>query len=230
MVSIAKMAWMAQRPLWALKQIRRVKALQAYPHEISDEPRMPGAVVEGLRELLRGATLMVEYGAGGSTILAGRMGVNVISVEGDHNFADAVIRAAAEHGLTNVQVLKAELGWTMDWSYPFDRFPSRTNVGRWRRYVELPWVSLDGAFPDFVLVDGRLRKACVARSVLECVRRGARIPIVLDDYLGRPGYAAVQELTDVATLWDRTAVLRIKKDVTASMAEAALDRWIEDLQ
>jgi hypothetical protein len=126
---------------------------------------MPAVAVSGLRGLLDGAGLMIEYGSGGSTIMAASLGVQVVSVETDHHFADAVNAAAAKRGLAGVRVLKADLGWTMEWGYPFDQYPTRRNLTRWRRYVEAPWAVIGDRRPDLILIDGRFRKAYLAGAV-----------------------------------------------------------------
>lgn len=229
MLTLKKLAWMAARPKSALAQIRQVRAMQVSRHVIGDEPFMQPAAIQGLRGLLGEARLMVEYGAGGSTIMAALLGVEVVSVEGDHNFANAVIKAAGDRNLTSVKVLKANFGWTLEWSYPFDRYPSQRNIARWREYVELPWRVIGVKNPDVILVDGRARKACVAQSVIECLARQVTPPIILDDYVGRARYAEVLELVRIVDLWDRTAVLQIRANTTVQDAKAALGRWITDL-
>lgn len=189
---------------------------------------MPPAAVRGLRGLLDGAELMIEYGSGGSTIMAAGLGVQVVSVETDHHFAAAVIAAAAERGLAGVRVLKADLGWTMEWGYPFDQYPTRRNLARWRRYVEAPWAVIGNSRPDLILIDGRFRKACLAGAVLECLRRGISPPIVIDDYTDRPHYAEVETLVEIHEPWDRAVMTRIRADTGADDARAALDRWLAD--
>jgi hypothetical protein len=225
-MSFRKLAWSLRNPRKAIEQIREVKALQAYQHEIRAEPLMPAPAVAGLRELLHDAQLMIEYGCGGSTIMAARHGVTVVSVESDHNFADAVLARARGLGLTSITIIKPEFGWTMAWGYPFDRYPTRRNLSRWQRYVDAPWAAIGDALPGLILVDGRFRAACVAKAVLECLKRDIRPPIVIDDFLGRPKYRVIGEIVDIVAVWDRTAVTRVKEGLIPGKAELALSTWI----
>jgi hypothetical protein len=97
--------------------------------------------------------------------------------------------------------------------------------------LELPWRALGpDRSPDLVLVDGRFRSACVAYSVLECLRRAIAPPIILDDFVGRPRYEKVLSLVEVAALWDRTAVLRMRPGATEQAARSAVDAWITDVE
>lgn len=69
MVSLRKILWSAAYPHLALRQLRRVRSSRARHHIIGEVPFMPPAAVRGLRGLLDGAELMIEYGSGGSTII-----------------------------------------------------------------------------------------------------------------------------------------------------------------
>lgn len=230
MLSLRKLVWIARRPRAAWSQISEVRALARYRHSVSANPVMPEAALGRLQALLGQARLVVEYGAGGSTLLGGQLGVEIVSVEGDRNFAAAVSQAAAAAGHTQVRVLTPDIGWTRAWSYPFDSYPTQANLARWRAYLTAPWEAIGARAPDFVLVDGRFRAACVAQSVLACLERGTSPPILLDDYVGRAGYEVVGELCELVQLWDRLAEFRIRPGVSAREAEAARERWLPLLE
>jgi hypothetical protein len=139
-----------------------------------------------------------EFGSGGSTPLALKLGVGtLVSVESDPTWARAVravplvARAIAEG---RASVLHADIGTVGAWGAPASREPTRL----WPRYVAAMWHewARRGAFPDAVLVDGRFRVACcLSVALLHAARPGSEPPVVmLRDYSDRrPGYAVVLE-------------------------------------
>lgn len=170
----------------------------------------------GLRlftELLDGATALVEYGGGGSTLQAALAGKTVFSVESDDRFArqlqDRVSDQPAAH------VAHGDIGRTGWWGVPLDQKPTPRNVDRWRAYVETPWRAAEaaGVQPDLVLVDGRFRVAAAAWSWLQMRLAGREGTILVDDYVGRPHYEALEAVLGLqAPTGCRVGVIAVKAD------------------
>lgn len=64
------------------------------------------------------ADFYLEYGSGGTTILADKAGIRTISVEGDKYYAKVVKRALKG---SSVRVVTPKLGITKEWSFPVFR-------------------------------------------------------------------------------------------------------------
>ena len=158
--------------------------------EVLPAPHMPAAGVARLTELLRVARCYLEYGSGGSTVLAAGMNVpDIFTVESDAPFLEAVIASvAAKSSRSVLHAIHADIGPTRKLGYPADR----SAIRRWADYALLPWDKLRalGMMPDFVLIDGRFRVACALASILNLPE--GRL-IMLDDYVGREDrYGAIQ--------------------------------------
>ena len=135
-------------------------------------------------EKLKAARSYVEFGAGGSTIMADRLGIPTVSVEGDRYYAKSV-RKGLRGG--SVRILTPDIGLTERWGKPLFRKPTPRRLAKWRRYIEAPFGLAPD--PDLILVDGRFRVACA----LECARRVKQATLIVDDYYdGRPQYAVLE--------------------------------------
>ncbi|MCL6730120.1 hypothetical protein [Sphingomonas hankyongi] len=143
----------------------------------------------------------LEYGSGGSTLVADRLGVPTVSVEGDRFYAE-IVRSVLRTD-TLVKIVIPRIGLTGEWSTPVFK-----SVAKARRYIDAPFSSA-GKFPDLVLVDGRYRVACA----LEVARRanlGAhRSMIIFDDYFDRPQYRAAEERLGSPQRIGRAAVFHV---------------------
>ncbi len=165
------------------------------------------ASLDALHPLLEKAEVIVEYGAGGSTLLAAQApGRTVITVDSDRAHLDRMrARAGAEGVRGRIVPLHADLGPVEDWGHPRDR-------SRWPgfpRYALAPWdhARKMGLWPDLVLIDGRFRLACFLAS---CVSTLGPLRIVVDDFVGRPNYAAMREVIEPVQIIDeRMAIFEV---------------------
>ncbi|MGG5821765.1 hypothetical protein [Falsiroseomonas sp. HW251] len=148
---------------------------------------------------LAGRRRYAEWGTGGSTPLALRLGVEtLVAIESDPAWAKAVraapeVAAAAAEG--RASVLHADIGPVGGWGAPASAEPAKS----WPRYIAAMWQewARRGSFPDAVLVDGRFRLGCCFSVALmhACHRGTAEPPLVMLRNLSesRPAYAAVFE-------------------------------------
>jgi hypothetical protein len=180
-----------------------------YPFEVPEQPHLDPESAPVFRSLQESAKRYVEFGSGGSTLQAGRIGLDTISVESDPAFARSVRRQMTIGA--PVVILDARIGIVGEWGTPVVQRPTPARVRRWRRYVQLPlnaWAERK-AFPDLALVDGRFRRACI----LEVVRRavGAKSPVTIffDDYYDRPGYHAVEPMLGQPKRIGRSAIFEV---------------------
>jgi len=138
-----------------------------------------------LREALARSPSLLEYGGGGSTVLAAGMGCRIVSVDSDK--ARAARLAAHLAGITDrAEVQHVDIGPTGDWGRP----TGREGFARYHAYALSVWDRPD-LDPDLVLIGGRFRAAC-----LVAVRLRARRPttVLFADYADRRSYHGVERL------------------------------------
>jgi hypothetical protein len=183
-----------------------------------DVPSEPHFDEEGgayFRKQLESARNYLEYGSGGSTILANRLVNTLVSVDSDGSFLADVRRKLAEdrgYGrkvMTNL--IHVNIGLTYDWGMPVFTKPTRRRVRRWEDYPMAPWRYYRSIAqqPDLILVDGRFRVACVLESLLS-LSPLSNTQILLDDYDERPYYQIVERFADLEMV-GRMAVLRPRR-------------------
>ena len=149
---------------------------------------MPEAEAEVMRAAYAAAGVILEYGTGGSTLLAAEMsGKTVFAVESDRRWLSMMRGWLAAHpGASPVHLHQADIGATRRWGHP-------RNETRWRQYADYPlgvWERDDFLHPDVVLIDGRFRVGCFLATILRITRP---VTILFDDYLPRLAYRAVEE-------------------------------------
>ena len=182
-------------------------------------PSMPPEAIAELTAAYDAATVILEYGSGGSTRFAAQLpGRTVFSVESDpawlaalQTWLDAEPRAATVH------LHHADIGPTGKWGAPTDEKTCR----KWPGYAQSVWDRPDFSHPDVVLVDGRFRLACMA-TVLARITRP--VVMLVDDYRGRPVYHRFEDLQKPTRFADRMARFELRPQ---ALPGAALP-WIVD--
>ena len=194
-----KKRWERAKEIARFLYVQRVKGLDkpGAPH-FDDETR------EWFDARIRKAKSYLEFGAGGSTVLAGTLGIPTISVEGDPYYARAVRRAMAKDA--PVTFLTPRLGLTTGWSRPLR--PSRAKA---KRYVSSPFGMLAGQFPDFILVDGRYRVACALETARQARMRNVEASLLVDDYGKRRQYRVLEAWLGQPRMIGRSALFEIGK-------------------
>jgi hypothetical protein len=161
---------------------------------------LPPAEAAALQEAYAQHRVILEYGSGGSTVVAGERAEGVIfSVESDANWlADMARWFDVAPPVSTVHLHHADVGPTRAWGFP----TNRKFVAKWPDYALSVWDRPDFEAPDLVLVDGRFRLACMLTTQF-----GIERPTVLlvDDYVDRPGYHRFETLAGAPTLIGRMA-------------------------
>lgn len=177
---------------------------------VRDEPMMCHLGAAYFRNRLAQAKSYLEFGSGGSTVLASRLGVPTVSVENDRWYARAVkhrMPACFDHRL-----LVIDTGIISEFGRPTFATRRPWRLKRWRRYLDRPFEVIAAerrSFPDLVLIDGRWRRACALKVASEASRTGKRVTICFDDYGDRPFYHRVESLLGKPILHGRLAVFEI---------------------
>ncbi len=156
--------------------------------KVSEIPAMEPTGIKVLKQCLSASQVYLEYGAGGSTLLAGQMGVqNIISVESDKKFLDSIVaKCNARH--YEFIPCHVDIGPTKEWGHPVDK----TAADQWPNYCIRPWIVAADcqANPDLVLIDGRFRVACFLATLIYAKPNTI---ILFDDYMDRTHYHVVEK-------------------------------------
>jgi hypothetical protein len=124
------------------------------------------------------ARVILEYGAGGSTLIAGQVpGARVFAVDSDAAWIARLSSHFATHPPEAPVVLHhADIGPVRDWGHPADR----SGRDRWPGYAAGVWERPDFVAPDVVFIDGRFRLACFltvllrSQDIVTVLWRGSR--------------------------------------------------------
>lgn len=160
-------------------------------------PRMSAAELALFKAFLSKSARYLEFGAGGSTVLASSHAKEwIVSVDSSREWLDRVA-AECEEAPTRATLIFADIGRTGDWGFPVD--PAAQ--ARWSSYHADVWsLAPQCREADFVMVDGRFRVACFAQAVLHC---SASVLIGIHDFASRPFYHVVHEIgREIAALED----------------------------
>lgn len=171
-------------------------------------PAMSDAEAAVLRECFSKANSLVEFGSGGSTLLAARSPSlrRIWSVESDPAWvarlhAEPDIAAAAQSGRLHLQ--SVDIGPVGGYGFPRDE----AFRDRWPSYYESVWADAATLDTDLVLIDGRFRVACALEALARCRPHAV---LLFHDFWNRAPYHPVLAFTDWLGSCDTLAILRRK--------------------
>ena len=173
-----------------------------------------------LTRFYEAADTILEYGSGGSTVMAARLGRTVFSVESDKDWAERM----ATHVATlsdRAHVHWADVGPTGPWGVPMKPREFR----KFHAYALSVWDRPDFVQPDLVLIDGRFRAACLVAVLLRATRP---VTVLFDDYLKRGYYHGVERLARKEEVVGRMARFTVTPGaIPPEMATQAIG-WFTD--
>lgn len=198
---------------------RRPKQQPAGPFDVT-RVRMTEPELALYAGVLAGARTVVEYGTGGSTLLALGAGVSrLVSVETDLKWIGMlreVVEIAEAERQQRVTFVYVDIGPVGKWGKPTDS----SGAARYATYAPAPWQHCRAA--DVVFIDGRFRLASAIETLL---RSGADTRIAFHDFWKRPQYHVVLPLVDCIDRADTLAVFRRSKAFNETAARQLLDRY-----
>lgn len=145
-------------------------------------------VGEWVAEYYRAADSILEYGSGGSTVLASEMpDTSIFSVESDRAWTENMRSYFEQEQPVSMPVMHyVNIGRTQKWGTPVDGSAYK----RYHLYPLSVWDLPDFKHPDVIMVDGRFRVACALTAMLRCTRETV---LLFDDYENRKSYWMVEE-------------------------------------
>lgn len=184
------------------------------------ELTFPKAEADYLRAQFTPGRSLLEYGSGGSTVLAAKSGCRVISVESDRDWAGRMAEHLAQIS-ADARVHYADIGPTGAWGAPKGPHGFR----RFHAYALSVWDRPDLQAPDLVLIDGRFRAACLLAVLMRADRPTT---VLIDDYARRDHYHAVEALARKEEMIGRMARFTVSPGpIPADMMTTAIG-WFTD--
>lgn len=176
--------------------------------DVLERPELtfPEDVGEWVREQYAAAKVILEYGSGGSTVMASEMpGKTILSVESDKRWMRS-LRAYLDQSspLSEVHLHHANIGKTGKWGRPVDA----TGFRRYHRYALDIWDEPGFRAPNLVLIDGRFREACFYAVMLRCTKKTT---VLFDDYTDRASYHRVEQFAQPVEIRGRMAKFELGK-------------------
>lgn len=167
---------------------------------------LPVVEADALRTAYEHAQVILEYGSGGSTVMASDMAdKQVFSVESDKAWAQMMrdwFAANLPANGTSVDIVWSDIGPTKEWGYPID--PSQHL--RFARYPLEVWDLDEFAQPDVVLVDGRFRTGCALATALRTTKP---VTLFMDDYARRKQYHRIEAFIGAPIMVGRMAQFNV---------------------
>ena len=174
-------------------------------NRVWDMEALPQDVESCVREAYAAAQVILEYGSGGSTIMAAAMTDKyILSVESDEAWAVRLqLQLDAADTASPAIVYPVDIGETGKWGRP-------TGTASWSLFHRYPLAIWDEPFfrhPDVILIDGRFRPACLMTALLRIDRP---VTVLFDDYTNRPQYHMVEQLVRPVRHIGRMAEFRLE--------------------
>jgi len=192
---------------------------------VPTKPHMPPKEAAFMRKRLARSRCFLEFGSGGSTVLAAQSGVrDIYSVDTDIAFLKRVSAyVLSSYPDCALHAFPIDLGPTKRWGYPL----TKEYAAQWPEYFTKPWDTLTrvGRKPDLILVDGRFRTACFLASLLSAA---PGTTIIFDDYTPRRHYHIVETVIRPVRSIGRLGVFKVPRRVHPGPTTSALLTAIHD--
>jgi hypothetical protein len=148
-------------------------------------------VAELVRKHYKKANVILEYGSGGSTVMASEMpGKTIYSVESSRVWSK-MMRAwfDQEQPPSMPMVQRVNVGKTGKWGKPVDH----SGFKKYHLYPTSIWDTEGFKHPDVILIDGRFRVACALTAMLRCTKKTT---LLFDDYTERNQYHLLEDFIE----------------------------------
>ena len=209
--------------------IHNILVLRRAKIQIPEKPSFVNAeAVEKFFDLLEKSSFYVEYGSGGSTVAAAKLGKNFSSYESSEKFLKIVgekIRKLGKFDPENIDLNSIYYGPTRTWGIPFPYIFNRFIFWKGMQNYSDPHWEKTKRYPDLILIDGRFRVACALKAI-KSLKHQDNWVIIVDDYLDRQEYKIIEEFSDLDEILGTTAFFSKKlfvKDIDKAIISHELD-------
>lgn len=166
---------------------------------------LPPDEAEAVRKAYAKAKVILEYGSGGSTVIAAANAkAKVFSVESDPDWTQMMRDwFDANPPKADLVLHYADIGPTKAWGMPVNN----RAVSKWPGYPNSVWDLPGFVQPNVVLIDGRFRLACFMTVLLRTTKP---VKVLWDDYVGRAPYHEAEAFVKPTALHGRMAEFDLK--------------------
>jgi hypothetical protein len=175
---------------------------------VPDNPHLDKESTALFMSLIRDCRFYLEYGSGGSTVVAARLNQRFVSVETDRRYLKSVRKTIGSPS-PNQRLVYAHIGLTGLWGSPVRTKRLTTQrLKHWTDYLEAPWQFMGpDESPDLILIDGRFR---VAATLTCCAHllESSDVSILVDDYVERPHYHVIEKYATLTATVGGMAIFR----------------------
>lgn len=159
---------------------------------------------------------VVEFGAGGSTIMFLRKKKKIISIENNKPYLDFI---------SNIQYIKVgaankqlgfkyiDTGEIKKWG----RLKNDLKKDNWPNYYQTVWDDCRLTQPDIVLIDGRFRVMCALNAIPYITRNTI---VLFHDFTAPKKYNSILQFYNVIDHANSLYVLRVKNDIDTAKLES----------
>ncbi|VVS96338.1 conserved hypothetical protein [Roseovarius sp. EC-HK134] len=191
-------------------------------HPTRPELSFPSREAAYLKLAYNEARVILEYGSGGSTVLASEMSDKLIfSVESDWRWAIRVQSYIDAGNLPSpATVHHANIGPTGTWGRPLDN----THWSKFYNYPLSIWEKPFFRHPDLVLIDGRFRAACMMTVMARITQP---VTVLFDDYTERLPYHVVEDWLKPRETIGRMAVFDVLPGLLGRKALCEINKALE---
>lgn len=170
----------------------------------------------------------LEYGSGGTTYLAGTLGVPFVTIDSDYYFLRQLKSSIERNISTNSEKLfrYADIGLTGPWGKPLTLgFVGAHRRTLFKRYSDSPPEVASGQFtPDFVLIDGRFRVAAALKTIMALEKKQSWT-LAVDDFVGRSNYQVITHFAKLSKTVGAMAVFSGPTDFSKDEILSAINHY-----
>lgn len=174
----------------------------------------------------RGFKRYLEFGVGGSTLMAVRCNFDaIVAVDSDLSWISAVRNhPEVANALTagRASVLHGDIGPIREWGNPKDA----SSIRCWPNYIAAAWRewAKRSCLPDLIYIDGRFRVACAySVAVVLAGDRASDSRVLMHDFSEeRPSYRDVLKFYEIVEEEGSLVELKLREDATPTAALADL--------
>ena len=188
--------------------VSKIIPIGKFFYSIEETPSLEKSSNKFFTDSLSKSNLYLEYGSGGSTVLASKLGVDYITIETDLLFLNAVknkIDQLGNNNLSNQKYIYRNIGLTSKWGHSL--FPGTKKeklLRKFKNYSDPKFVMKDK--PDLIMIDGRFRVVTLLR-MYSYLKSYSGWRVLFDDYFSREEYQVVSKFFKVDERVGRLAVI-----------------------
>lgn len=187
-------------------------------------PAMTQPEVQLFSSFLRCSDRYLEFGSGGSTVLAANLVKRSIdSVDSSSEWLEKVYSYCDENNTpVKPRVHHVDIGPTKEWGNPKDE----SSIESWHLYHSQIWETTDVGLCDLLLVDGRFRVACFLQTLAHAHPSAI---ILIHDFKLRTNYHVARDFGHEIASSDTLSAFQRRSDYNPAHAAEILKRHWRDV-